>query len=107
MFPRSSRGRPESNSQGRPLDVRFGRLLDVISRLSYDQDVSLGRPRDSQIGSLGDVLSTLDGDVIGCPGDQYLPAVKLTAENFTARLAQSNSASKSGIPNFVKNDTFK
>ena len=47
VLSRSSRGRPESTSQGRPLNVR------------------LRRPRDGQIGSLGDVLGTLEGDVLG------------------------------------------
>ena len=31
---------------------------------------------------------------------------KLTAENFTARLAQANLASKSNITNFVKKTDF-
>ena len=40
-------GLSESTSQERPLDVRLGRPLDVISR--RPQDVRLGRPRDGQI----------------------------------------------------------
>ena len=55
----------------RPLNVRLGRSLDVISELP--QDVRLRRPRnlrsgpphDGQIGSLEDVLGTLEGDVLG------------------------------------------
>ena len=68
---RSSRGRPEWTSQGRPLNVRLGHSLDVISgrpqdvRLGRTQDVRSGRPRDGQIGSLGDSLETLEGDVLG------------------------------------------
>ena len=68
---RTSWGRPETISQGRPLGGRLGHPQDVISR--YPQDVGLGRPqdvrsrrpRDGQIGSLGDVLWTLEGDVFG------------------------------------------
>ena len=68
---RSSRGRPESTSQGRPLNVRLRRPLDVISgrpqdvRLRRPREVRSGRPRDDQIGSLGDVLETLEGDALG------------------------------------------
>ena len=76
---RTSWGRPESTSQGRPLNVRLRRPLDVISGRPQDvrlgrpldvisgrpQDVRLGRPRDGQIGSLGDVLGMLEGDVLG------------------------------------------
>ena len=60
-------GTSESTSQGRPLNVRLGHILDVISgrpqdaRLGLTQDVKLGRPRDGQLGSLGDVLGTLEG----------------------------------------------
>ena len=60
---RTSWGRPESTSQGRSLNVRLGRILNVISVLP--QDVRLGRPQDGQIGSLGDVLGMLEGDVRG------------------------------------------
>ena len=48
---RTSWGCPESTSQGRFLDVRLGRPLDVISR--RPQGVRLGRSRDGQIGHLG------------------------------------------------------
>ena len=56
---RSSRGRPESASQRRPLNVRLGRPLDVISvrpqgvRLGRPWDIRSRRSRDDQIGSLG------------------------------------------------------
>ena len=67
---RTSFGCPESTSQGRPMNVRLGRLLDVIS--VRRQDVTLERPwenrsgrlRDGQIGSLGDALGTLEWDVL-------------------------------------------
>ena len=49
-------GRPESTSQGRPLNVRLGHPLDVISRRL--EDVRSGCPRDDQIGSLGEILET-------------------------------------------------
>ena len=45
---RTSRGLPESTSQGRLVNLTLGCSLDVRS----------GRPRDGQIGSLGDVLGT-------------------------------------------------
>ena len=80
MFSRSSRGRPENvlgtslikNSEGRSLDVRLGRPLDVILR--RHQDVSSAVPRDGQIGSLGYVLGRWRGTSSDCSGDQYLPA---------------------------------
>ena len=68
---RSSRRRPESTFQGRPLNVRLGRPKDVISghpqdvRLGRPWDARSGRPRDVQIGSLEDVLGTLEGNVFG------------------------------------------
>ena len=60
---RTSWGRSESPSQGRPLNVSLRRPLYVIS--GPPQDVRSGRPRDGQIGPLGDVLGTLEGDVLG------------------------------------------
>ena len=67
---RTSLGHPETTSQGhlldvrleRPLNLRLGCSLDVISRRS--QDDRLERPQDGQIGSLGDALETLEGDVL-------------------------------------------
>ena len=48
---------------GDPLNVRLGRLLDIISR--HPQDVRLRRPWDNQIGSLWNILWKLEGDVLG------------------------------------------
>ena len=64
-------GRAKTNSQGRPLNVRLRRPLDVISghpqdvRLRLPWDVRSGYPRDDQIGSLGEVLRTLEGEFLG------------------------------------------
>ena len=64
-------GGPESTSQGRRLNVRLRRPLDVISgrlqnvRLGLPLDVRSGPLPDGQIGSLRDVLGTLEGDVLG------------------------------------------
>ena len=60
---RTSWGRFESPSQGRPLNVSLRRPLYVIS--GPPQDVRSGRPRDGQIGPLGDVLGKLERDVLG------------------------------------------
>ena len=49
-------GRSESTSQGRPMNVRLGHPLDVISRRL--EDVGSGCPRDGQIESLGEILET-------------------------------------------------
>ena len=51
------------------MDVRLGRLQDVVSRRPQDVkserplDVSSECPQDGQIGFLGDILGTLEGDV--------------------------------------------
>ena len=80
MFSRSSRGRPESTSQGHLLDVRLGCPLEAVSRSLQDirsgrpQDVSLESPRDGQIESLWEVLGRWWGTSSGRPGDQYLLA---------------------------------
>ena len=66
---RRSWRRPEWTSQERPLDVRLGLPLGVISRRPQDvrsgrpQDDSSGRPWDGQIRSLGDVLGTSGGPI--------------------------------------------
>ena len=60
---RTSHGRRELTSQGRPLDIRLGRPFNLIS--GRRQEVRLGRPRDAEIGSLGDFLGTLEVDVFG------------------------------------------
>ena len=62
--------RPESISQGRTLDVRLGRPLDVILRCPQDVrlgrlgDIRSGRPWDNQIGSLGDVGGGRPRDIL-------------------------------------------
>ena len=71
--------RPESTSQGYPLNVRFRLPLDVISgrpqdfRLRRPRDVRSGRPRDGQIGFF---KGRPWGVGRARPGDQYLPAGK-------------------------------
>ena len=72
---RTSWGRPETTSQGSPLDVRLERLLDVrlgrpqdvISRLPLD--VNWGRLWDGQIGSLGGRPWEVGG---GCWGPTFV-----------------------------------
>ena len=69
---RTSCGSPNSTFQERPAEVRLGRRQDVILR--RPQDFRLGRLRNRQIEFIRNVLVTLEGNVLGMPGDQYLPA---------------------------------
>ena len=95
---RTSWGRPESTSQGCPLNVTLRRPLDVISgrpqdvRLRRLWDVRSRRPRDGQIGSLGNVLGSLEGDV---PGRSWGPIfagwVMLTDSLFSCTRLQKNT----------------
>ena len=80
-----SRGRQESNSQGRSLNVRLRRTLNVISgrpqdvRLRRPRDARSGRPCDSQIESLEDVQGQeQSSDVLGtniCWLGSFLPLI--------------------------------
>ena len=77
---RTSWGRSASVPYRRPLNVRLGRPLDVVTgshqdvRSEHPLDVRSGRSQDGQLRSLGDVLGRWRGTSSGRPGDQYLPA---------------------------------
>ena len=65
-IPRTSWGRSEWTSHGRPFDVRSGIPMDVI--LGHHQDVTTRNPGDGQIESSGYV----GGDVLGMSRGSYL-----------------------------------
>ena len=85
MLWKYSRGRQESNSQGRSLNVRLRRTLNDISgrpqdvRLRRPRDARSGRPCDNQIESLEDVQGReQSSDVLGtniCWLGSFLPLI--------------------------------
>ena len=102
---RTSWDRPESTSQGRPLNVRLRCPLDIISgrpqdvRLGCLRDIRSGRPRDGQIGSLEDDLGTLEEDALGTSwGPIFAGWESIIHRSFLYLVPQSKSQCSPHIP---------
>ena len=81
-----------------PVPVALSKLRDVVKNAVVKKDVYNAKNTTQDVS----VYNTKNMYIITT--QEYN---KLTSENFTARLAQVNLASKSDIANFVKNDKFK
>ena len=81
-----------------PVPVALSKLRDVVKNAVVKKDVYNAKNTTQDVS----VYNTKNMYIVTT--QEYN---KLTSENFTARLAQVNSASKSDIANFVKNDRFK
>ena len=81
-----------------PVPVALSKLRDVVKNAVVKKDVYNAKNTTQDVS----VYNTKKMYIITT--QEYN---KLTSENFTARLAQVNLASKSDIANFVKNDKFK
>ena len=81
-----------------PVPVALSKLRDVVKNAVVKKDVYNAKNTTQDVS----VYNTKKMYIVTT--QEYN---KLTSENFTARLAQVNSASKSDIANFVKNDRFK
>ena len=81
-----------------PVPVALSKLRDVVKNAVVKKDVYNAKNTTQDVS----VYNTKKMYIITT--QEYN---KLTSENFTARLAQVNLASKSDIANFVKTDKFK
>ena len=81
-----------------PVHVALSKLRDVVKNAVVKKDVYNAKNTTQDVS----VYNTKKMYIITT--QEYN---KLTSENFTARLAQVNLASKSDIANFVKTDKFK